>query len=77
MTDIMLRCKALLKDQRLEILMYEKEFYGVKKKLVHWEEITPEYLDYVETHIKKIDPHYQIITVNGEDVPVKFVTKSD
>lgn len=69
------RCKALLKDERIEILMYQKEFYGIKNKLKKLS-ITPEYLEYVEKHIKNIESYVQIITVNGEDVPVKFTTKS-
>ena len=68
------RCKAILKDDRIEILMYQKEFYGIKKKLLD-RKVTLEYLDYVEKHINNIDPHIQVLTVNGEDVPVEFTTR--
>ena len=69
------RCKKLLRDSRIDIIMYQKEFYGIKKKLLD-RKVTPEYLYYVEKHINNIDPHIQVLTVNGEDVPVEFTTKS-
>ena len=69
------RCKKLLRDSRIDIIMYQKEFYGIKKKLLD-RKVTPEYLDYVEKHINNIDPHIQVLTVNGEDVPVEFTTRS-
>ena len=31
----------------------------------------------IENHLKNIDPHYQTITVNGEDVPVHFQTRGN
>ena len=68
------RCKKLLRDSRIDIIMYQKEFYGIKKKLLD-RKVTPEYLDYVEKHINNIDPHIQVLTVNGEDVPVEFTTR--
>lgn len=68
------RCKKLLRDSRIDIMMYQKEFYGIKKKLLD-RKVTLEYLDYVEKHINNIDPHIQVLTVNGEDVPVQFTTR--
>jgi hypothetical protein len=74
--EIEKRCDGILKDKRIELLISQKEFAGIKSKLVK-RNVTNKYLDYVEKHIKKIDLHYQTITVNGEDVPVRFVTKGD
>jgi hypothetical protein len=75
-SEIKKRCDSILKDRRLELLITQKEFYGIKAKLKKVN-VTNNYLDYVETHINKIDQHYKIITVNGEDVPVRFVTKGE
>ena len=33
------------------------------------------YIDYISLAAKKIQPHYQTITVNGVDRQVKFVTR--
>jgi len=73
-SEIKKRCDSILKDRRLELLITQKEFYGIKAKLKKVN-FTNDYLDYVETHLNKIDPHLQTITVNGEDVPVHFQTR--
>lgn len=75
-SEIKKRCASLLQDERINFLVGQSEFYGLKAKLKKGS-VTNDYLDYVETHINKIDQHYKIITVNGEDVPVRFVTKGE
>jgi len=79
--DILYRRTDKLKnDNRIETLMEQKEFSGARVKLnkmIRDKEYNIEYIDYVEEHINKIEPHYQTITVNGEDVPVYFQTKGD
>lgn len=74
--EIEKRCMSLLQDERINYLVGQNEFYGLKAKLKKGN-VNNDYLDYVEKHLNKIDPHLQTITVNGEDVPVRFVTKGD
>jgi hypothetical protein len=69
------RIKQILSDPRFEILIYtDSRFYGAKLKLKN-NHVTDDYLSDIENHLKFIDPHYQTITVNGEDVPVHFQTR--
>jgi len=69
------RIERLLKDARLDVLIYtDSRFYGAKAKLKKGN-VTDNYLDDLEKHIKNIDPHIQVLTVNGEDVPVEFTTR--
>ena len=69
------RIESLLKDNRLDVLIYtDSKFYGAKVKLKNGN-ITEKYLDDMERHIKNIDPHIEIIQVDGENVPVTFITK--
>lgn len=75
-SEIEKRCTSLLQDERINFLVGQSEFYGLKAKLKKGN-VTNDYLDYIEKHLNKIDPHLQTITVNGEDVPVRFITKGD
>lgn len=71
------RIERLLKDARLDVLIYtDSRFYGAKAKLKKGN-VTDDYLDDLEKFIKNIDPHVEIIQVNGENVPVEFITKKD
>lgn len=77
--------KGFLKNNRLVYLMGTPEFMGVRGELLIMEEILEkgrtlsdkqiERLKQIELHIHRIQPHVEIIQVNGEDVPVQFVTK--
>ena len=71
------RIERLLKDTRLDVLIYtDARFYGAKVKLKNGN-VTENYLNELERHIINIDPHTEIIQVNGEDVEVNFVTKGE
>lgn len=77
--------KGFLKNNRLVYLMGTPEFRGIRGSLLEMEIILDkggilseeqiELLHQIELHIHKIQPHVEIIQVNGEDVPVQFVTK--
>lgn len=71
------RIERLLKDSRLDVLIYtDSRFYGAKVKLKNGN-VTNQFLDDIEKHIKNIDPHIEIIQINGENVPVEFITRLD
>ena len=78
--------RSTLTDARLEDLMVTPEFKGARAKLwgmnkrieekgiksiEDWEKL---YLQNVRWQMRKIDVHYQMITVEGEERPVRFVT---
>ena len=79
------RIQCLLKDARLEGLMVTREFADAPfrltimlKDLEAGKELSFEqnsYLQSLECHIRIIHPHLETLTVNGEDVPVLFITE--
>ena len=72
--------KGLLQDERLDYLARTPEFKQVRGRLLYMQEhpdLTDEqvfFIGRISAHIKNIHPHIKVITVNGEDVPVEFVT---
>jgi hypothetical protein len=72
--------EGLLKDWRLAWLDPQAKFHllNMLKSLEDGQELNREqnnYLQWIEEHIKNIDPHIEIIQVGGEDVPVQFATR--
>lgn len=80
------RINALLNAHYIELLEQENEFTGTifklrkmylllskdKSYILSAEEMN--YIEQLESHIKNIDPRTQIVTIDGEDVPVRFYT---
>jgi hypothetical protein len=74
----------LLKDARLDLLMDTPEFMGARGRLINMfgdlcdgkalSNKNINYLHEIVNHIKHINPHFETLQVNGEDVPVYFVT---
>lgn len=78
------RIRSLLYDgSRLHWLMQGKEFHGASDKLQkildqnNYGEETEKYVSQLEAHIKNISPHTEKLIVNGEEVDVFFVTRTN
>jgi len=68
------RIDKLIKDRRIDILTTQKEFIGIKEKLNSAKKVLVQ-LDEIEKHIDMIDPHIEIMMINGQEAYVQFVTR--
>jgi len=68
------RIDKLTKDRRIDILTIQKEFIGIKEKLNSAKKVLVQ-LDEIEKHINMIDPHIEIMMINGQEAYVQFVTR--
>jgi hypothetical protein len=76
------RIDKLLEDNRLNILEEEREFRGVTQFLLWAKDLVSslssrdkKYIEKIETHIQRINPHEEMGIVNGENSLIHYVTK--
>ena len=71
------RVDILFRDWRFSWLLLEWEMFEIARKIRKEVDLTilSNYLDELEVHIKNVDPHLNVVTVNDEDTPVFFITE--
>lgn len=78
------RIQSLLNDARMDGLSVTPEFATARYSLALMQKCLEDgkdlsleqikFLQRLEIHIRNIHPHFENLTVNGEDIPVLFIT---